>query len=162
MTLQMREYMTSSAKYIPEGFRITATPYLCAKDTASAIEFYKKAFGAIETARLTEPSGRISHAEIAIGDAQIMISDEFPEINVLSPQSIGGSPVMIVLEVENVDTVFNQAVAAGATVDRPVMDGFDGAMRNGKLVDPFGHRWMILTQMEELPPEELQKRATTS
>jgi PhnB protein len=154
--------MTMSLSVNHEGFRITATPYLCAKDTASAIAFYKKAFGAIETARLTEPSGRISHAEITIGDARIMISDEFPEINVLSPQTIGGSPVMIVLEVEDVDALFSQAVSAGATVDRPLMDAFDGAMRNGKLVDPYGHRWMILTQMEEMSPEELQKRATTS
>src|SRR5262245_24232194 len=125
----------------------TITPYLCAKNAADAIEFYKRAFGAVETYRIPDVDGKVSHAEITIGDALIMISDEYPEINVFSPVSIGGSPVMIVLDVPDVDALFNQAVAAGATVDRPVMDRFDGALRNGKLSDPYGHRWMLTTHI---------------
>ncbi len=126
--------------------RITATPYLCNRDTAGALAFYEKAFGAVETMRLTDDQGRVSHAEIKIGDARIMVSDEHPEINVLSPQTLGGSPVMIVLDVEDVDALFHQAVAAGMTVDRPLQDGFGGALRTAKLIDPYGHRWMILTR----------------
>jgi len=122
-----------------------ATPYLCVRDTAAAIAFYERAFGAREIARLPQLDGRIGHAEIRIGEAPIFISDEFPEIGVLSPQSLGGSPVMIVLDVADVDALFDRAVAAGATVDRAVADQFGGAHRNGKLSDPFGHRWMLLT-----------------
>jgi PhnB protein len=143
--------MTNTTKSAPGSFRITATPYLCVKQAAKAIEFYKKAFGAVERWRLTDADGKVSHAEIKVGDALIMISDEYPEINVLSPESIGGSPVMIVLDVEDVDALFNQAVAAGAIVDRPVMNRFDGALRNGKLNDPYGHRWMLTTQIAEIP-----------
>jgi PhnB protein len=124
----------------------TATPYLCVTDTAAAIAFYVRAFGAVEVGRLTQRDGRIGHAEIRIGGAPIFVSDEFPEIGVRSPASLGGSPVMIVLDVPDVDALFNRAVAAGATVDRPVADQFDGAQRNGKLNDPFRHRWMILTR----------------
>jgi PhnB protein len=145
-----RDTVTDTSKSASQRFHITATPYLCAKPAAEAIEFYKKAFGAVETMRINDDEGKVSHAEIKIGDALIMISDEYPEISVLSPDSIGGSPVMIVLDVQDVDAVFNQAVAAGATVDRPVMDRFDGALRNGKLNDPYGHRWMITTHIAEI------------
>lgn len=134
-----------------ENFHVTATPYLCVKKAAEALEFYKRAFGAVETWRITDDDGRVAHAEIKIGDALIMISDEFPEINVFSPETIGGSPVMIVLDVQNVDTLFNQAVAAGAKVDRPLADRFDGALRNGKLNDPYGHRWMLSMKIAEIP-----------
>jgi len=130
--------------------RITATPYLCCKDASSAIEFYKAAFGAEETMRIPEPSGKVSHAEVSIEGAAIYISDEYPEINVLSPQTIGGSPVMIVLDTPDVDSLFHKAVAAGATVDRPLQDGFDGALRTGKLIDPYGHRWMVVTERGEI------------
>lgn len=130
----------------------TITPYLCAKDAARAIDFYKTAFGALETLRLPDDDGRVSHAELLIGDAKVFISDEYPEIGVLSPGTIGGSPVMIVLEVSDVDSLFNQAVAAGAKVDRPVMDRFDGALRNGKLLDPFGHRWMLTSRFKDSEP----------
>ncbi|HEU5014744.1 MAG TPA: VOC family protein [Roseiflexaceae bacterium] len=123
----------------------TVTPYLCTKDTASAIEFYRQAFSATETYRLNGDDGRIAHAEIKIENAVIMLSDEHPEINVLSPQTIGGSPVLLVLDVADVDAVFAQAVAAGAMVERPIEDSFGGTLRNGKVIDPFGHRWMILT-----------------
>jgi PhnB protein len=139
-------------------FRATATPYLCAKGAPQAIDFYKRAFGAIEEVRLIDSAGRISHAEILIGGAPIYLADEHPEINVLSPQTLGGSPVLIVLDVPDVDTLFSQAVAAGATVDRPLADDFDGGMRTGKVIDPFGHSWLLITMKEQLSAEELQRR----
>lgn len=128
--------------------RISITPYLCVSDTDYAIDFYKRAFGAVEIMRLPDEAdgGKISHAEIKIGDIPIMISDEYPEINVLSPETIGNSPVMLVLEVADADATFERAIAEGALVVRPMSDRFDGEMRNGKLDDPFGHRWMILSR----------------
>lgn len=123
---------------------VKATPYLAFKDTSAAITFYQQAFGAVEAYRLEE-NGSIGHAEIRIGGAVIFLSDEFPEIGVLSAETVGGSPVMIVLEVPDVDALFHQAVQAGARVDRPLQDGFDGTLRTAKLIDPFNHRWMILT-----------------
>ena len=122
---------------------ITITPYLCFTDTAAAIAFYTEAFGAVETDIIIEEDGRIGHAELRIGEAALLLSDEFPEIGVLSPATIGGSPIMLVLEVPDVDAVFAQAVAAGAAPDRPVAGE---SLRNGKIIDPFGHRWMILTR----------------
>jgi PhnB protein len=143
--------MTTDSGSVPATSQITITPMLSFKDAASAIEFYKRAFGAVEVTRLTEENGRVGHAELRIGDAALMLSDEYPEIQVLSPETIGGSPVMLLLTVKDVDAVFHQAVAAGAAVDRPLQDTFGGAMRNGKLVDPFGHRWMILTRRADTP-----------
>ena len=125
-------------------------PYLAFEDASQAIEFYRQAFGAVESYRL-EDDGKISHAEIRIGEAVIYLSDRYPEIDVLSPKDLGGSPVMIVLEVEDVDQLFNQAVTAGASVSRPLEDSFEGTLRTGKLVDPFGHRWMILTYKPNPP-----------
>ena len=146
-----------SAKAIPEGHH-TVTPYLCIKGAASALEFYKKAFEATELMRLAQPDGRIGHSEIRVGDSVIMLSDEFPEIGARSPQAIGGSPVTIHLYVEDVDTVFNQAVAAGVKVKRPVADQFYGD-RIGGVEDPFGYTWWIATHKEDLSSEEIQKRA---
>ncbi len=137
------------------GFQTKAVPMLCAKNANAAIEFYKKAFNAIETARYMDTDGRVGHVELVIGGARLTIADEYPEIEVLSPETLGGSPVMILLEVEDVDALFNQAVAAGATVNRPVADQFDGAFRNGKLVDPFGHRWMLLSYNKDVPMPEM-------
>jgi len=134
-----------------------ATPYLCCKDAARAIEFYKQAFGATEAMRLSEPGGRIGHAEIRIGDAPIMLSDEYPEMDVRSPQSLGGSPVLIHLYVDDVDALASRAVAAGAKLLRPVADQFYGD-RSGTLTDPFGHRWMIATRKEDVSAAEMQKR----
>jgi len=148
--------MTSKAKPIPDGFH-GATPYLCCKDAAGAIEFYKKAFGATEVMRLAEPSGRIGHAEIKIGEAVIMLSDEHAEIGVRSPQSLGGTPVAIHLYVEDVDALARRAVAAGAQLTRPVADQFYGD-RTGTLEDPFGHRWFIATHKEDVSSEEMGKR----
>jgi PhnB protein len=132
------------------SYPTTVTPMLCVKGAAGAIEFYRRAFGAVETLRLMDGE-RVGHAEIRIGEARITLADEYPEIGVLSPQSLGGSPVMLLLDVEDVDALFQQAVAAGATVDRPLADVFDGAMRNGKLVDPYGHRWMLMTRKRDVP-----------
>lgn len=148
--------MTSKTKPIPEGYQ-GATPYLSCRDASSAIEFYKKAFGATEVMRLAEPSGRLGHAEIKIGAALIMISDEYPEMGVRSPQSLGGSPVAIHIYVEDVDAVATRAVAAGAKLLRPVADQFYGD-RSSTLEDPFGHRWSIATHKEDVSPEEMQKR----
>lgn len=132
-------------------------PYLCCKDAGRAIDFYKKAFGATEEMRFAEPSGRIGHAQLHIGEAMFMLSDEYPEMDVQSPQSIGGSPVGIHIYVDNVDAIAEQAVAAGAQLMRPVADQFYGD-RSAILKDPFGHRWFFATRKEELSKEELEKR----
>ena len=150
----------SKVKPIPEGYH-TVTPYLIIKDAASAIEFYKRAFRATEMMRMTQPDGRVGHAEIKIGDSRIMLADEFPEIDARSPQSLGGSPVGLLLYVEDVDALTSQAIAAGATVVRPVKDQFYGD-RSGTLADPFGHQWTIATHKEDVSPEEMQKRAAAA
>lgn len=147
----------SKAKPIPDGYP-GATPYLCVRNAAAAIEFYKTAFGATESMRIGDPAGKIGHAEIRIGSAPIMLSDEFPEMGVVSPQTLGGSPVGIHLYVEDVDALAGRAVAAGAKVLRPVEDQFYGD-RAGKLEDPFGHAWWLSTRKEDMSPEEMKKRA---
>jgi len=152
--------MTSKVKPIPEGYH-TATPYLIIKGAASAIEFYKKAFGATELFRMAAPGGKIGHAEIKIGNSPIMLADEVPEMGYRSAQSLGGSPVGILLYVEDVDAVFNQAIAAGAKEERPVKDQFYGD-RSGGVTDPFGLVWHIATHIEDIAPEELQKRAAAA
>jgi PhnB protein len=146
----------TKAKAIPDGYQ-GATPYLCVKDAAKALEFYKKAFGAEEMARMGEPGGKIGHAEIKIGEAIIMLADEFPDYGVLSPQSIGGTSVSIMVYVEDVDGFVNKAVAAGAKVLRPVADQFYGD-RSAQLEDPFGHKWHFATHIEDVSPEEMKKR----
>ena len=133
------------------------TPYLTVKNAAAAIDFYTEAFGARELYRLGT-NGVIGHAELMIGQAQIMLSDEFPEMDVLSPESRGGSPVCLHLYVEDVDAFVGKAVAAGAKVVRPVEDQFYGD-RGGKLLDPFGHVWWFATHIEDVSPEEMQRRA---
>ena len=150
----------SKAKPIPDGYH-TATPYLIIKDAASAIEFYKKAFGATELLRMAGPDGKVMHAEIKIGDSPIMIADEFPEMGARSPQSLGGSPVSILLYVEDVDALFSQAIAAGAKVLMPVKDQFYGD-RSGGVTDPFGHVWYIATHKEDLTPDEIRQRAAAA
>ena len=149
--------MANTVKAIPEGFE-GATPYLSIKGAAEAIEFYKKAFGATETMRLAGPDGRIGHAEIKIGKANIMLADEHPEIGFLSPRTLGGSPVAIHIYVEDVDTLAAQAEAAGAKVRRAVADQFYGD-RSGQFEDPFGHVWNFATRKEDLSSEEMQRRA---
>jgi PhnB protein len=146
-----------AVKPIPDGYH-TVTPYLIISGAAKAIEFYKKAFGAEELFRMGAPDGRIGHAEIKIGDSPIMLADEFPEMGHKGPNSLGGTTVSILLYVKDVDTLAAQAVAAGATVMRPVQDQFYGD-RSGTFTDPFGHVWTIATHKEDLSPEEIGRRA---
>jgi PhnB protein len=149
--------MTKRAKPVPEGYH-AVTPYLIIKGAADALEFYKKAFDAKELMRMTQPDGTIGHAEIKIGDSPVMLADEHPEMGYRSPKSHGGTPVSIVLYVEDVDSVTGKATAAGAKVLRPVQDQFYGD-RTGTIEDPFGHVWNISTHIEDLSMEEISKRA---
>ena len=134
-----------------------AIPYLCVQDAASALDFYQQAFGAREVLRLAEPGGKIGHAELDFGGARVFVADEYPDHGVISPRSLGGSPVSIVLGVEAVDTVAARALAAGAKLLRPVQDQFYGD-RSGKLEDPFGHQWHVQTHKEDMSAEEMQRR----
>lgn len=145
-----------TVKPIPEGFH-AVTPYLFIKGAASAIEFYKRAFGAKELLRLADPTGRIGHAEIKIGDSPIMLADEFPEMGVVGPQTLGGSPMCLAVYVEDVDARYQQALAAGAKELRPVKDQFYGD-RSGTVVDPYGHIWTLATHKEDVPPAEIERR----
>lgn len=147
----------SKPKPIPEGYH-TATPYLVIQGAAKAIEFYKRAFGATELMRMSGPGGKVMHAEIKIGDSPIMVGDEFPEMGARGPKALGGSPVSILLYVEDVDALAKQALAACAKELMPVQDQFWGD-RYGKLEDPFGHVWGIATHKEDVAPEEINKRA---
>src|SRR6266571_1815575 len=139
-----------AVKPVPDAYR-TATPYFIVNHAAGAIEFYKKAFGATERIRLADPTGKVMHAEIRIGNTPLMLADEFPEMGYRSPQSLGGSPVSILLYVEDVDRWFERATAAGGKVTRPVADQFYGD-RTGTLIDPFGHVWSISTHVEDVSP----------
>lgn len=141
----------------PTGYH-TATPYLVVNGAARAIEFYRQAFGAQELFKLDTPGGRIGHAEIQIGDSRLMLADEFPEWDAKGPQTIGGTPVSILLYFENADEVFQRALAAGAKELMPLKNQFYGD-RSGSLVDPFGHRWTIATHVEDVPPAELERRS---
>ncbi len=145
-----------AAKPIPEGYH-SVTPYLIVKDPAAALEFYQKAFGAVEHVRMPDQKGGIMHAEFQVGDSRLMMAGEYPDMKALSPQSLGGTPVSFCLYVENADAAFQQAVAAGATVRRPVQDQFYGD-RSGTVEDPFGHTWTIATHKEDLTPERIQER----
>ena len=146
-----------ATKATPEGYR-TATPYLIVKGAADAIEFYKRAFGATEMLRMADPKGRVGHAEIRIGDSVIMLADEHPTMGYRGPHALGGSSVSILLYLEDVDAVYARAVRAGAKPLRPVANQFYGD-RSGTLEDPFGHVWTIATHVEDVPPEELKRRA---
>jgi PhnB protein len=152
----MKGAFEMAVKPIPDGYH-SVTPYLIVHDAAAALDFYKKAFGATEIMRFPTPGGRIGHAEIRIGDSVVMLADEHPEMGAKSPQSLGGSPVGLLIYVTDVDTSFAQAVAAGGRVDRPLADQFYGD-RSGTLVDPYGHKWTLATHKEDVSPEEMQKR----
>ena len=141
---------------IPEGFA-GATPYLICTGGAEAIEFYQKAFGAEVRMRLDGPEGKVMHAELQIGDAIIMLADEFPEMGFKSPTTLGGSPVGILIYVEDVSARFDRALEAGATLLKPLADQFYGD-RSGTIQDPFGHTWTLATHIEDLSPEEIDKR----
>ena len=142
---------------IPDGYP-RVTPYLCIDGAAAAIDFYKDVFGATERMRMPAPDGRIGHAELQIGDSLVMLADEYPEMNVRGPKAIGGTPVSLSVYVEDVDAVFDRAVQAGATSLRPVADQFYGD-RSGSFEDPFGHQWHVASHVEDVPPEEMEKRA---
>jgi len=146
-----------AVKPIPEGYH-SVTPYLIIRGAAEAIEFYKKAFGAVELFRFPSPDGKVGHAEIKISDSPIMLADEYPPMGYKGPQSIGGSPVSLMIYVEDVDTIYNQAVTAGAAVKEALQDKFYGD-RTGTLVDPFGHVWHISTHKEDVSMEEMERRA---
>ena len=148
--------MSAKVKPIPDGYR-SVTPYLFIRGAAQAIEFYKQAFDARERMRTPGPNGKIMHAELDLGDSMIMLADEFPEMNALSPQAVGGSPVMIAIYVNDVDAIFNRAISAGAKPLRPVANQFYGD-RSGSLSDPFGHIWNIATHVEDVSPEEMNRR----
>lgn len=152
--------MAEKVNPIPEGYH-SVTPYIVVNGGARAIEFYKQAFGATELFRMDGPDGKVNHAEIKIGDSYVMLADEHPEIGARSPQALGGSPVSLMLYVEDVDAVVGRAVKAGGTLKRPVADQFYGD-RTGSVEDPFGHFWYIATHVEDVSPEELEKRAAAA
>jgi len=149
-----------TVKAIPDGYH-SVTPYLIISGAAAAIDYYKQAFGATELVRMPAPGGKIGHAEIKIGDSPIMLADESPEIGYKSPQTLGGSPGSLMIYVPEVDKVFDQAIAAGGKVQRPVKDQFYGD-RMGTLEDPFGHVWHVATHTEDVSPEEMKKRMETA
>ena len=133
--------------------------YLCVDNTAKAIEFYTEAFGAKEKFRLTEPSGRIGHAELDFGGTTMMLSDEFPECGIKGPKALGGTPVTIHIHVDDADEMIRRAVEAGAEIEREPQDAFYGE-RSGSIRDPFGHRWNIGHSIEEVSTDEMQRRYT--
>jgi len=141
---------------VPAGYH-TITPYLIVKSASSAIEYYRKAFGAKELLRMSGPGGSTMHAEIKIGDSPVMMADEAPGMGYRAPQSPGGTPVSILIYLPGVDAIFERAIAAGGTVMKPVQDQFYGD-RSGTLIDPFGHVWTIATHIEDVAPEEMERR----
>ncbi|MBB4981422.1 MULTISPECIES: VOC family protein [Streptomyces] len=142
---------------IPEGYP-RVTPYLCVDGAAEAIDFYVSVLGATERMRMPAPDGRIGHAELELGNGLVMLADEFPDMGFRSPKSVGGTPITLHVYVEDVDAVFAAALARGAEELSPVKNEFYGD-RTGQIEDPFGHRWNISTHVEDVPPEEMEKRA---
>ncbi|HEY8217118.1 MAG TPA: VOC family protein [Acidimicrobiia bacterium] len=142
---------------IPDGYR-SVTPYLIIDGASNAIDFYEKVFGTKERMRMPMPDGRVGHAELELGDSVIMLADEFPDMEIKGPGTIGGSPVNIHIYVDDVDATFDRAVAAGADVLQPLENKFYGD-RAAQLRDPFGHVWSIATHVEDVAPDEMQKRA---
>jgi PhnB protein len=142
---------------IPEGYP-RVTPYLCTDGAAAAIDFYVSVLGAVEKMRMPAPGGRIGHAELELGDAVVMLADEYPDIGFRSPKSVGGTPVTLHVYVEDVDAVFAKALALGSTEVSPVKNEFYGD-RTGQFEDPFGHRWTVATHVEDIPADEMEKRA---
>jgi len=142
---------------LPDNYQ-RVNPYLAIDGAADAIEFYKAVFGATERMRISDPSGKIGHTEIEIGDSVVMISDEFPDMNVLGPLTVGGTPSWMMVYVPDVDAVFAKAMELGATEEMAVDDQFYGD-RLGQFVDPWGHRWGVATHIEDIAPDEMEKRA---
>jgi PhnB protein len=142
---------------VPDGYQVV-TPYLCVNGAADAIDFYKDIFGAQERMRMPQPDGTIGHAELLIRDSVVMLSDEFPDMGVISPKSLGGTPVTLNVYVDNVDDVVDRAVGKGATLLQPIENRFYGD-RSGQIVDPWGHKWSVATHVEDVPPDEMERRA---
>jgi PhnB protein len=143
-------------KPIPEGYP-RVTPYLIANGASDAIDFYRDVLGATERMRMPGPDDKVGHAELQVGDSVIMLADEAPGMDARGPKSVGGTPVMLHVYVEDADAVFERAVQAGAKSLRPVEDRFYGD-RSGEFEDPFGHRWSVATHVEDVPPDEMEKR----
>lgn len=146
----------AEVKPIPDGFP-RVTPYLVCDGAAQAIEFYTSIFGGTERMRMPGPDGRIGHAEIQIGDSVVMLADEFPDMGAVGPKTVGGTPVSLMIYVEDVDDAVARAVQAGAKELRPVKNQFYGD-RSGEIEDPFGHRWSVATHVEDVSPEDMERR----
>jgi PhnB protein len=147
----------ADVKPIPENYP-RVTPYLYVDGAAEAIEFYEKVLGATQRGRMDGPDGKVGHAELEVGDSMVMLADENPEMGVLGPKSVGGAPFALHVYVEDVDAVFQAALDAGATSLRDIEDQFYGD-RSGQFQDPFGHRWSVASHVEDVPPDEMEKRA---
>ena len=147
----------SNVKPIPDGYP-RVSPYLTIDGASAAIDFYSKVLGATERMRMPAPGDKVGHAELQIGDSVLMLSDQFPEMEVRGPKALGGTPVTISVYVDDVDGVFERALEAGATALRPVEDRFYGD-RAGQFEYPFGHRWSVATHVEDVPPDEMAERA---
>ena len=147
----------ATVKPIPDGYP-RVTPYLHVDGASKAIDFYRTVFGAKERMRMAGPDGRIGHAELEIGNSMIMVADEHPDMNIRGPKSVGGTPVTVLVYVEDVDRAFERALKAGAKELRPVQNQFYGD-RSGQFEDPFGHQWNVATHVEDVSPDEMAKRA---
>jgi len=150
----------AKVKPIPDGYH-NVTPYLIIDGAAKAIEFYKKVFGAKEKMRMPSPGGKVGHAELSLGDSMIMLADEHPDMGHRAPHAYGGSAVSLMVYVPDVDATVKTAIAGGAKVVRPVENQFYGD-RMGTIQDPFGHSWYVATHVEDVPPEEMAKRAAAA
>ena len=148
--------MANKVKPIPEGYH-NVTPYLVIKGAAAAIDFYKQALGAVEVMRMPQPDGRVGHAELKFGDSFVMLADEFPEMNIVGPKTLGNTSVALLLYVDDVDKAVERAVSLGATINKPVADQFYGD-RTGTIEDPYGHKWTLAVHLEDVSPEEMERR----
>jgi PhnB protein len=145
-----------SVKPIPDAYR-SPTPYLIVAGASDAIEWYSRAFGAVEHVRLADSSGRVMHAEIRVNQSPLLLADEFPDMGYVSPRTLGGSPVLMLIFVDDVDSAFERAISMGAVEKRAVRDEFDGD-RRGTLIDPFGHVWILATRQEEVSVDTMKDR----
>jgi PhnB protein len=150
----------TAVKPIPDGYP-RVIPYLSVDGANAAIDFYTTVFGATERVRMAGPQGKIGHAELAIGDSVVMLADAVPDMGGQTPQSLGGTPVTVMVYVEDVDAVFDRAIKAGAAEERKVENQFYGD-RAGQFADPFGHKWFVATHVEDVPPDEMERRAAAA
>jgi len=155
-----KEMLMATVKPIPDGYP-QVIPYLSVDGASAAIDFYTKVLGAKERMRMPAPGGKIGHAELEIGDSLVMLADVFPDMGGKTPEALGGTPVTVMVYVEDVDSVFDRAIKAGAKAERPVENQFYGD-RAGQFVDPFGHKWFVATHIEDVPADEMAKRAAAA